>query len=388
MIPHARQPGAPRVVLIHSSDELYGADRIALQVAECLEETGRVEVWLPRECPKGALTAALNARGVPVRRVDLPILRRRDLGLRGGVRLLVRSLSTLRELRSRRFDLVYLGTSACLVVAPLARLAGDRRVVLHVQEQWQPRERRILRLLARACSRILAVSPEALRSTGLAGRRRSAVVSNATPDRSDEVRAPLAPSTRPRYVVASRWSPGKGHATLLAAWELAGCPGDLVLLGGPPPLGRAVDVPGLVSQLVSHPETVTIVGEVPDATPYLSAADAVVLPSDGTEGLGLVLLEAACLSVPAIASRCGGPEGVIEDGRSGWLFDRGDREALARLFGQLDRATLAQAGQLARLAYERDYTPAVMHDALVSILGADLRRRPRPATTLLGSTAA
>ena len=58
------------------------------------------------------------------------------------------------------------------------------------------------------------------------------------------------------FVVASRWNRWKGHRTLLTAWELAGCPGRLVVLGAAPPVGDGVHVPALVRELVSQPGTV------------------------------------------------------------------------------------------------------------------------------------
>lgn len=62
-------------------------------------------------------------------------------------------------------------------------------------------------------------------------------------------------------------------------------------------------------------------------TLYQGAA-AFALSSD-EEGLGLVLLEAmACGAVP-VATRCGGPDGVLSDGEDGFLVDVGDASAMA-----------------------------------------------------------
>src|SRR5206468_4143287 len=90
-----------------------------------------------------------------------------------------------------------------------------------------------------------------------------------------------------RYVVASRWNGWKGHRTLLAAWEAAGAPGRLVVLGGAPASGDRTDVPGLVAGL-SDPASVQVVGEVADPSPWFVEADVVLVPSDAPEPFGLV----------------------------------------------------------------------------------------------------
>jgi glycosyltransferase involved in cell wall biosynthesis len=55
-----------------------------------------------------------------------------------------------------------------------------------------------------------------------------------------------------------------------------------------------------------------------------------LLLGSNEEGLGMVLLEAASCGVPAIATRCGGPEIIIEDGVNGLLIPVGDVGAMSR----------------------------------------------------------
>ncbi len=357
-------PVRPRVVVVHSSDELYGADRMLLEIVEALTTLVRaeVEVWLPVDLPHGPtpLCHELERRGVAVRHLGLPILRRALLRPRGLLSLGRGTLRLTRELRRTRPTVVHCATSACLLAAPAARLAGTRVVSVHVQEIWSGAEARVLRLLARATTLRLTIS----RAVDTAARlRRSEIVENCVPG-LDEQLAGDDPGSREgplHLVVAARWNAWKGHRTLLTAWARAGCPGRLTVLGGPPPSGARVDVPALVDDVLGASPalraTVDIVGEVPAIGPHLDAADVLVLPSDQPEPFGLVMIEAFAHGRPVIASRAGGPLEVITNGVDGWLYPLGDVEALAELLRSLDRDQVAVAARRARSTFEARFTP-------------------------------
>jgi glycosyltransferase involved in cell wall biosynthesis len=366
-----------RIVIVHSSDEMYGADRILLQVVAGMrqvEPAPEVLVWLPDDITHGPtpLCHELAREGVAYEHVSLPIIRRANLRPAGLVSLARTSWGLRRRLRHEGVDLVYCMTSACLLAAPVARSLRVPTVALHVQEMWSGKEAALLRALARFTNLRITISPAVDRAARLANPA-SVVVDNCVPH-PPEV-APAAASGdgtgRPRYVVASRWNAWKGHRTLLDAWERAGCPGTLTVLGGPPPSGAKVDVPALAAAL-SDPSSVEIVGEVPDVAPYVAAADALVLPSDEPEPFGLVLLEAFRAGKPVIASRAGGPLDVIHDGDDGWLFTPGDAADLAGLLERLSVDDLGDAGRRARQTYLARYTPEVFRRRIAELIGAAL----------------
>lgn len=354
----------PRVVVVHSSDELYGADRMLLEIVEALTTIvgAEVEVWLPSDLPHGPtpLCAELERRQVATRHLELPILRRALLRPGGLVGLARGTLRLRGELRRSRPTAVHCATSACLLAAPAARLAGVRVVSVHVQEIWAGTEARLLRLLARATTLRLTISRAVDDAAGL---RRSEIVENCVPGLDEQVPG-ADPGGRDgplHYVVASRWNAWKGHRTLLTAWARAGCPGRLTVLGGPPPSGERVDVPALVDELLgpkaTHTGTVDIVGEVAGIGTYLDDADVLVLPSDQPEPFGLVMVEAFAHGRPVIASRAGGPLEVITSGVDGWLYPIGDAEALATVLRSLDREQVAVAARRARATFEARFTP-------------------------------
>jgi glycosyltransferase involved in cell wall biosynthesis len=352
--------GGP-LVLVHPSDELYGADRMLLEMVEAARADPRVtglEVWLPTDldhpAPELSLCRLLEQRGVTVRHLDVPVLRRAYRTPAGLARLLARCARLLVELRRSRASMVYCTSSATLLAAPVARLAGVPRVLGHVQEIWTRADLVALTLPARCCRRLVAISGAAAASLPPVLARRTTVVPNGSPDPGPP--EPLAGRTGDlRFVVASRWNGWKGHRTLLAAWDAAQAPGTLVVLGGPPSSGERTDVPGLVAAL-DRPGSVEVVGEVADPSPWLEAADVVVVPSDRPEPFGLVAIEALARARPVLASAGGGLVDIVTPEVDGWLFPPGDADALAAVLRRLDRATVTAAGGRARTTYEARFT--------------------------------
>ncbi|HUR83469.1 MAG TPA: glycosyltransferase family 4 protein [Thermoanaerobaculia bacterium] len=93
-----------------------------------------------------------------------------------------------------------------------------------------------------------------------------------------------------------------------------------------------------------------------DLIPYYLAADLVVLPSH-YDGFPNVLIEAAALGRPLLASATGGMRDLLTDGENAFLFAPGDehscREAVARA-ADADEITLRRMG-------ERAYESARLH---------------------------
>lgn len=81
----------------------------------------------------------------------------------------------------------------------------------------------------------------------------------------------------------------------------------------------------------SHSKSILLLGPRGHTElPAVYRAADVFLLSSNHEGFGRVVLEAAFAGVPSVATRCAGPEDIIEDGVSGILVDKGDREGLAQ----------------------------------------------------------
>lgn len=343
---------------MHSSNEMYGADRMLLEILKALPPADRAAavVLIPDDLPRGdeLLTKELAQLGIQSVISPLPVLRRRYLTASGLFPLIRRTWRAFRTITEARPDVVYCTTSAMVLCLPLGRFAGARSVVLHVQEIWSPKEALVLGLIARFATHVLSISDASLQSLSKGLRSRAQLIVNAHHD-SGETLAPITSRSTTRFVVASRWNSWKGHRTLLSAWDTQKCPGELVILGGPPPIGTGVDVPALVREL-RHPHSVKIVGEVKDIAPYIDDADFLLLPSDSPEPFGLVLLEAFARGRAVIASRAGGVLDIVEEGYNGLLFEAGNVDELRSVLASASQGRAEVLGQNARRRYSEKYS--------------------------------
>jgi len=347
------------VVLIHSSDEMYGSDRMVLQVVDSMPShlRDRLTVVLPiNPDGPGALTHALERADVVVCHRELPVLRRRSLTSPPALLLLVwRTLTLAWWLRRQHVGLLFAATSATAPAVVAARLVGVGRTCVHVQEVWGRREGQMLGLMIGLASTVITISRAVFDAMPERVRRRAVVVENGidTPARPVVQRPENGPL---RFLVASRWNTWKGHGTLLSAWNAAEAPpGILVVVGSAPGMGEGVDVAKLVANL-KHPESVQVIGQVDSIFDLLDDVDVLVVPSDKPEPFGLVAIEAFSRGRAVIGSAGGGLDDIVDEGVNGMKYAPGDVTDLARVLQHVDRLTLVALGGAGLDKYRSRYS--------------------------------
>ncbi len=124
--------------------------------------------------------------------------------------------------------------------------------------------------------------------------------------------------------------------------------------------------------------------------PWYSACDWVAIPSF-YDGLPNVLMEAAALGIPMIASRVGGMADVLEDGRTALMFDPGDDAGCAWALQRAARMAAADRAALGAACRELAATelPAQLETSrYIEALHAARARGAKPWSSTTHSAAA
>ena len=225
----------------------------------------------------------------------------------------------------------------------LATSSGMQRTVLTWAE----------RLTCRLATRVLCVSPsvrEAAIELGLCGGGKIKVLGNGSingvdvcaafnPDRYDRdarrhVRGTWRiPDEAPVVGFVGRMVNDKGITHLFDAWcsLRSQFPALHLLLAGP--TEPKDPLPANLEVALRSDDRICLTGHVDDTRAFYAAIDVFVLPSY-REGLPIVLLEAAAMQLPVVASRIDGCVDAVVDGVTGTLVPPRDASALGNALRQ------------------------------------------------------
>lgn len=335
----------PTVLLVHPGAEMFGSDRMLLESAIGLVESGaRVVVALPSS---GLLVNELRVAGAEVVILPMLVLRKVLLTPRGLPRLFrdtFRGLGAAWRLIGRlRPDVVYVSTIIIPEWPLIARLRGVR-TVSHVHEAEASGNKIVNALLYSphlASHQSLVnsrFSLDTIRAALPALARRSHVVYNgvASPPH------PISPRPRTegplRVLYIGRLSPRKGPDLVIAAasrLHSAGRAVEVTLLGAVFE-GYEWFERDLRSQAAEAGITVDFAGFHTDIWPFLEKADVLLVPSRVDEPFGNTAVEGVLALRPVIASDSSGLREAAGGYGTAALVAAGDAEAIASALTDID----------------------------------------------------
>jgi glycosyltransferase involved in cell wall biosynthesis len=159
------------------------------------------------------------------------------------------------------------------------------------------------------------------------------------------------------------------YAEAAAALKAAGSTARFQLLGAVG-VANPTAIPAAQLQRWVDAGTVEYLGEADDVRPFIAAADCVVLPSY-REGTARVLLEAAAMSRPVVATDVPGCRDPVVDGQTGLLCAARSAEALAdalAAMAALSSDARAKMGEAGRARVEAVYDQRIVVDRYMAEL--------------------
>jgi glycosyltransferase involved in cell wall biosynthesis len=319
-------PGAPRpltILQVITQRRFSGAERVCLWLSSALQARGH-RVLLACK-PGEPMQSAAAARGLAT---YLP-------AMSGKLNVLApfRLAGLAREVGA---DVIHSHLSSASLWGGLAGRIAGIPVVSHVHALNSAFPYRRANLIV-TCSEGVR---DHLIARGLPPGQVRAVLNGVDPLRLEDlapaphVRADLGiPPDAPVVGCVAHLSPKKGQEYLLRAvasltsrWPQLRC-----LLVGEGPMRQRLES---LARKLGIADRVHLPGYRPDAMSLMNVMDVVVLPLVAKEGLGLVLVEAALLGKPTVASDAPGITEALAVNETGLVFPPGDAETLA---GCLDR---------------------------------------------------
>ena len=326
-----------RIFLLSTSMGMGGADQQILILARDLLARGH-EVRIVALAPLGPM-------GIEARREGIAI---ESLELRRGLGDLSRILRLVALLRAWRPDILHSHmVHANLLARAVRPLVGMPPLLstIHSINDGGPLRMAAYRLSNRLVDRFTIISrlaAERYIAIGAVPAARLDVVPNAVdtarfrplPGARADLRRQLGLGDEFVWLAVGRFEEAKDYATMIAAFArlIAQRPASRLLLVGKGSLQPDVEARVRAAGLESSVRFLGVRRDVPD---LMSAADGYLL-SSAWEGMPVVLLEAAAVGLPIVATRVGGVPEVVEDGATGYLAPPGDAEALRRAMERVE----------------------------------------------------
>lgn len=125
------------------------------------------------------------------------------------------------------------------------------------------------------------------------------------------------------------------------------------------------------------PDAAEFLGGV-DSDRFFSSIDVLVVPSVWHEPMGRVVVEALGHGVPAVVAKRGGLPELVEEGRTGWVFDPEDPERLSTVLSDIVKHPISlHSMRTACFEASRAYSTKICTDRYQSVYQAVVERAAR-----------
>ena len=374
-----------RILLFHSSSDLYGASRIFLQTVTLLRKHGHHCVVVLSN--KGSLEQALELVGADVHIVNLGIIRRKYFNISGLFNRLQKwrnaSIILNSIIRSHQIDLVYSNTASVLIGAWVARQNGlkhfwhiheiiEQPKMLHQFLRWQMR---------RGADKLIVVSDAVAKCwKGALSNKNSLIrIYNGIESINQNVSIHFRkqfniPDDAIVLGLAGRIHVIKGQPYFLAIAEALKKRNNssnlYFFIAGDPYPGQEYlldEMFGLIRDY-NLETAVHYLGKVDEMANFYSAIDLLVVASVQPDSLPTVVLEAMQYGLPVVATAQGGALEMVQENETG-IFIPLDNATLAaeKIYAILPAATRAQMGAAGKERVVTHFSQAAFEKNMLAV---------------------
>jgi len=329
------------ILLIHSSNDLYGASKIFLQLIDLfIPNDFNVHVVLPE---KGKLDDFLIKKDITISYHELGVLRKKYLNPLGLINRLVSNIKAIKFLsnyiKNHSIDLVYTNTSTVLC-GGIAAKKNDVSSIFHIHEI--PTGNRLYeffsgKIINRYSSKVLTVSNSVKKHwlKNINENKIKRIYNGIILIESDSIIK--LERDQDNFVISSvaRIIPYKGHRYLIEIADelLKKSPKYRFLIVGDT-LPSYVSYEKSVKQKVNDlglENKIKFLGFRNDVSSILKQSDLFIHPAIAPDPLPTVLFESLYNDLPTVATNLGGAIEILDDGNNGLLIPYNDSKKAANL---------------------------------------------------------
>jgi len=346
-----------KILILHSSNDLYGASKIFLQIIELLKSNGhQIHVVLPSKGPLDKLISQI--KGTHVSYYSLGVLRKKYLNPLGLINRLVANVKAIKFLskyiKDHSIDLVYTNTSTILCGGIAAKKNGVPSI-FHIHEI--PTGNKLYEFLSGKIinwysSKVLTVSNSVKKHwLKYIGDKKITTIYNGIVFKKTDSIIKLE-RDQDDFVITSvaRLIPYKGHSYLIdIANELIKKSTKFKFLIVGDTLSSYVSYEKSVKQKVKDlglENQIKFLGFRNDVSSILKQSDLFIHPAIAPDPLPTVLFESLYNDLPSVATNLGGAIEILDNGNNGLLVPYNDPKKAANLINEYCSNTKLQKKHL------------------------------------------
>ena len=333
-----------KLLLLHSSNDLYGASKIFLQLIDLLTKNGfDVHIIIPE---KGMLDDFLIKKDIKIEYLELGVLRKKYLNPLGLINRLVANVKAIaflsQYIKDHSIDLVYTNTSTILCGGIAAKRTGVPSL-FHVHEI--PTGNKLYEFLSgkiinRYSNKVLTVSNSVKKHwlKYIDDKKIERIYNGIIFSKTDS----LIKLERDQddFVITSvaRLIPYKGHGYLIdIADELVKKSTKFKFLIVGDTLSSYVSYENSIKQKVQNlglENQIKFLGFREDVSNILKQSDLFIHPAIAPDPLPTVLFESLHNDLPSVATNLGGAIEILDNGNNGLLIPYNDSKKAANLINE------------------------------------------------------